>query len=61
MKKFVMQVKVQEFGKEVWKDVKSSSGKRYEYDTPIEAYHMLDVCYGAPEHAGKAKVVPVEV
>ena len=61
MRKFVMQVKVREDGKDVWKDVKPTGGSRYEYDTMVEASSMLSICYGAPEHAGKARAVPVEV
>ena len=57
---YVMQVKVQESGKEVWKDVKPSGGKRYEYDTLAEASDMLRICYGAPEHSHRARVISVE-
>jgi len=45
MKKFVMQVKAQEGCEPVWKDVKSSDRKRYEYDTLAEASKMLRICY----------------
>jgi hypothetical protein len=61
MRKFVMRVKVWEDGKPAWKDVRPTGGKRYEYGTMAEASDMLRVCYGAPEHSGKARVAPVEV
>lgn len=67
MKKFVMQVKtwkptgVCETFEEQWVDVKPSGGRRYEYDTEAEAASMLRVCYGDPQHSGKARVIPVEV
>lgn len=57
---YVMQVKIWKDGKECWEDVRPSGGKRYEYDTQAEADKMLRICYGAPEHSGKARVIPVE-
>lgn len=55
---YVMQVKVFEDGKSVWKDVRPSRGRRYEYDTRDEAERMLPLC---SQYSDSVRVVPVEV
>jgi hypothetical protein len=42
---FVMQVKVREGDKYVWKSVRPTSGEPYKFATYEEAYNMLNWCY----------------
>lgn len=45
--------------KNEWRDVRPTGGRRYEFATRDEAERNRRMCYGAPEHAGKSRIMEV--
>jgi len=46
--------------KKIWKSVRQSSNLNpYEYDTEVEAYRMLRICYGAVLCCDEMRVLEV--
>lgn len=59
MEKWYMQVKIfdQEKEKYVWKDVHPTYGQPYTYETKIEAFNMLNMCYGSCVYGEKVRII----
>ena len=57
---FQIEVLVREGKVEEWKAMHTWEGRVYSYETREEAESMMRMCYGAPEHRERARVVEIE-